>query len=77
MAVECSDWTCVPLPFSIFRLKRFAQLTGRSLAGFKRDFQKVFTMALGHWLREKRLIEARHLTEKKEQEAIYDASRRR
>jgi AraC family transcriptional regulator, exoenzyme S synthesis regulatory protein ExsA len=52
---------------------KFAQLTGRSLAGFKRDFQKTFGMAPGHWLREKRLMEARHLIEKKNKRpsAIY------
>jgi AraC family transcriptional regulator, exoenzyme S synthesis regulatory protein ExsA len=54
-------------------VEKFAQLTGRSLAGFKRDFQKTFGMAPGHWLREKRLIEARHLIEKKNKKpsAIY------
>ncbi|WP_232064782.1 helix-turn-helix domain-containing protein [Rhodocytophaga rosea] len=41
----------------------FAQLTGRSLAGFKRDFQKTFGMSPRHWLQEKRLAEARHLIE--------------
>ncbi|PWG81471.1 AraC family transcriptional regulator [Pararcticibacter amylolyticus] len=46
-------------------VEKFAQLTGRSLAGFKRDFQKIFGMAPRHWLQEKRLTEARHLLEKK------------
>jgi len=41
----------------------FAGLTGRSLAGFKRDFQKVFGMAPRQWLQEKRLTEARNLIE--------------
>jgi AraC-like DNA-binding protein len=52
---------------------KFAQLTGRSLAGFKRDFQKIFGMAPRHWLQEKRLTEARHLIEKKNRKpsAIY------
>jgi AraC-like DNA-binding protein len=51
----------------------FAQLTGRSLAGFKRDFQKMFGMAPRQWLQEKRLLEARHLIEKKNKKpsAIY------
>ncbi len=54
-------------------VEKFAQLTGRSLAGFKRDFQKVFGMAPRHWLQEKRLMEARHLIEKKNRKpsAIY------
>ena len=46
-------------------LEKFARLTGRSLAGFKRDFQKIFGMAPRQWLLERRLAEARHLIEKK------------
>lgn len=46
-------------------VEKFAQLTGRSLAGFKRDFQKSFGMALRHWLQEKRLAEAWYLIENK------------
>lgn len=46
-------------------VEKFAQLTGRSLAGFKRDFQKAFGMAPRHWLQEKRLAEARYLIENK------------
>jgi AraC family transcriptional regulator, exoenzyme S synthesis regulatory protein ExsA len=54
-------------------VEKFAQLTGRSLAGFKRDFQKTFDMSPRHWLQEKRLTEARHLIEKKNKKpsAIY------
>ena len=54
-------------------VERFAQLTGRSLAGFKRDFQKMFGLAPRQWLQEKRLTEARHLLEKKNRKpsAIY------
>lgn len=53
-------------------VEKFAQLTGRSLAGFKRDFQKAFDMSPRHWLQEKRLSEARHLIEKKKKpSAIY------
>ena len=37
---------------------QFARLTGRSLAGFKRDFEKVFSMPPGKWLQQKRLHEA-------------------
>ncbi|RRA98073.1 helix-turn-helix domain-containing protein [Larkinella rosea] len=54
-------------------VEKFAHLTGRSLAGFKRDFQKTFGMSPRHWLQEKRLMEARHLIEKKKMKpsAIY------
>jgi len=52
---------------------KFARLTGRSLAGFKRDFQKIFGTPPRHWLQEKRLAEARRLIEKKNKKpsAIY------
>ena len=54
-------------------VEKFAQLTGRSLAGFKRDFQKTFGNSPRQWLQEKRLTEARHLIEKKNKKpsAIY------
>lgn len=54
-------------------VEKFARLTGRSLAGFKRDFQKIFGMAPRHWLQERRLEEARHLieTKNKKPSAIY------
>ena len=54
-------------------VEKFAQLTGRSLAGFKRDFQKVFGLPPRHWLQDKRLTEAKHLIEQKQQKpsAIY------
>jgi len=54
-------------------VEKFARLTGRSLAGFKRDFQKTFGMAPRQWLQERRLTEARHLIEKKNKKpsAIY------
>ncbi|WP_232538797.1 helix-turn-helix domain-containing protein [Chitinophaga tropicalis] len=54
-------------------VEKFARLTGRSLAGFKRDFQKIFGIAPRQWLLEKRLAEARHLIEKKNKKpsAIY------
>ena len=54
-------------------VEKFAQLTGRSLAGFKRDFRKTFDMPPRHWLQEKRLNEARHLIERQHQKpsAIY------
>ncbi|UEG51926.1 AraC family transcriptional regulator [Mucilaginibacter daejeonensis] len=48
-------------------VERFAQLTGRSLAGFKRDFQKAFGAPPRQWLQDKRLNEARYLIETKHQ----------
>ncbi|MBE7176277.1 MAG: helix-turn-helix transcriptional regulator [Mucilaginibacter polytrichastri] len=52
---------------------KFAQLTGRSLANFKRDFKKIFGAAPRHWLQNKRLDTARYLIEIKHQKptAIY------
>jgi len=46
-------------------VEKFARLTGRSLAGFKRDFQKTFDNSPRAWLQDKRLTEARYLIEKK------------
>lgn len=40
------------------KLDRFAYLTGRSLATFKRDFEKVFHTSPHKWLLQKRLNEA-------------------
>lgn len=37
---------------------QFARLTGRSLASFKRDFEKIFSIPPGQWLQQKRLKEA-------------------
>jgi len=48
-------------------VEKFAQLTGRSLASFKRDFQKIFGSPPRQWLQEKRLNEAKHLLETKHQ----------
>lgn len=46
-------------------IEKLAQLTGRSLSGFKRDFQKTFGMPPRKWLQDKRLIAAKHLIESK------------
>lgn len=43
------------------RMSRFAYLTGRSLATFKRDFQKTFQTSPSKWLMQKRLTEAHYL----------------
>ena len=48
-------------------VENFAKLTGRSLAGFKRDFDKIFQTSPRKWLQEKRLAEAHHLIHQKKQ----------
>jgi AraC family transcriptional regulator, exoenzyme S synthesis regulatory protein ExsA len=50
-------------------INRFAYLTGRSVSGFKRDFEKIFNDTPHHWLMQKRLKEAHFLIEKKQQKA--------
>ncbi|KUY20457.1 AraC family transcriptional regulator [Elizabethkingia miricola] len=45
----------------------FARLTGRSLSGFKRDFEKVFNSPPQQWLRNKRLDEAYYLIKHQKQ----------
>ena len=54
-------------------LERFARLTGRSLAAFKRDFGKDFGMAPGKWLQQRRLEEAHRLiqTEGRKPSDVY------
>jgi AraC family transcriptional regulator, exoenzyme S synthesis regulatory protein ExsA len=46
-------------------MEKFAQLTGRSLASFKRDFGKIFNQSPGKWLLERRLMEAHYLIKEK------------
>ncbi len=46
-------------------LSRFAYLTGRSLATFKRDFEKIFHDSPNHWLQQKRLSDAHYLITEK------------
>ncbi|RAJ05130.1 AraC-like DNA-binding protein [Chitinophaga skermanii] len=46
-------------------LERFAYLTGRSLATFKRDFEKVFSTSPRKWLQQKRLQQAYYLLTEK------------
>ncbi|WP_118972901.1 helix-turn-helix domain-containing protein [Taibaiella koreensis] len=43
------------------KLDRFAYLTGRSLATFKRDFEYLFHTSLRRWLLQRRLQEAHYL----------------
>lgn len=54
-------------------VEKFARLTGRSLAGFKRDFQKTFGLPPRQWLNDKRLNTAKYLIEIKHQKpsSIY------
>ncbi|MCF2443944.1 AraC family transcriptional regulator [Dyadobacter sp. CY345] len=46
-------------------LDRFAYLTGRSLATFKRDFEKQFNITPGRWIQQKRLKQAHYLISEK------------
>lgn len=52
-------------------LGRFAYLTGRSLATFKRDFEKVFQISPHKWILQKRLNEA-HFLIKEENKSASD-----
>ncbi len=52
-------------------MKRFAYLTGRSLATFKRDFEKLYQTSPRRWLLQKRLQEAYYLI-KERGKAISD-----
>ena len=57
-------------------MAQFAKLTGRSLATFKRDFQKTFNDSPERWLQKKRLEHAHFLITKKNEspsEAYMDA----
>lgn len=47
-------------------IEAFARLTGRSLSGFKRDFNKIFNTSPKQWLKERRLKEAYYLIKNKE-----------
>ncbi|WP_210516151.1 helix-turn-helix domain-containing protein [Hymenobacter terricola] len=49
------------------QLRRFAYLTGRSLATFKRDFEKIFRLSPSRWLQQRRLQEAHYLIKEKGQ----------
>ncbi|WP_231424720.1 AraC family transcriptional regulator [Pedobacter sp. Leaf250] len=51
-------------------IAKFAKLTGRSLAGFKRDFLKTFGISPRQWLQHKRLTAAHHELEKKNRKPI-------
>jgi AraC-like DNA-binding protein len=46
-------------------ISRFAYLTGRSLATFKRDFERIFQTSPNRWLQQKRLTDAHFLIKEK------------
>lgn len=46
-------------------LSRFAYLTGRSLATFKRDFEKIYNTSPSRWLQQKRLNDNYYLIKEK------------
>lgn len=46
-------------------ISRFAYLTGRSLATFKRDFEKIYRTSPNRWLQQKRLHDAHYLIKEK------------
>jgi len=48
-------------------INRFAYLTGRSLATFKRDFERIFNTSPNKWLQQKRLSDAYYLLKEKGQ----------
>lgn len=48
-------------------LAQFAQLTGRSLSTFKRDFTKIFNFSPEKWLKKRRLEQAHFLISEKKQ----------
>jgi AraC-like DNA-binding protein len=64
--IDIADFMQKNYAFNI-SIERFAYLTGRSLATFKRDFQKVFGMPPKKWLHQKRLEQAHFLIAQKKQ----------
>jgi len=46
-------------------ISRFAYLTGRSLASFKRDFEKIYNTSPNRWIQQKRLADAHYLLKEK------------
>jgi AraC-like DNA-binding protein len=62
--IDLADFMQKSFSFNI-PLERFAYLTGRSLATFKRDFQKTFNSSPQKWLLETRLKQAHYLITEK------------
>lgn len=57
------------------KLEEYAQLSGRSLSTFKRDFKEIYDTTPGKWLTRKRLAYARYLLEqtgKPVTEVVFD-----
>ena len=53
-------------------VNRFAYLTGRSLATFKRDFERIFHTSPNRWLQKKRLDDVYYLIKEKGQRVTDD-----
>lgn len=64
--IDLEDFMQKNFMFNI-SIPRFAYLTGRSLATFKRDFLKTFAVPPQKWLTEKRLLHAHFLIAEKKQ----------
>jgi AraC-like DNA-binding protein len=64
--IDLADFMCNNFTFNI-AISRFAYLTGRSLATFKRDFKKAFGTSPQKWLTERRLERAHFLIAEKRQ----------
>ena len=64
--IDLSDFMQKNFMFNI-SIPRFAYLTGRSLATFKRDFHKTFGVSPQKWLTKKRLLQAHFLIAEKKQ----------
>jgi len=62
--IDLEDYMNKHFMFNVPMLQ-FAKNTGRSLAAFKRDFEKTFRTSPGQWLQQKRLKEAYHLIKEK------------
>lgn len=62
--IDLADFMQKSYSFNI-PLERFAYLTGRSLATFKRDFQKIFNTSPQKWLLQTRLRQAYFLISEK------------
>ncbi len=62
--IDLAEFMLKSFTFNI-PMERFAYLTGRSLATFKRDFQKTFNSNPQRWLLEKRLNKAHYLISEK------------
>jgi AraC-like DNA-binding protein len=61
--IDLKDFMMSNYKFNV-RIEHYAKLTGRCLAGLKRDFQKTFGVPPRLWLQNKRLIKAHYQLEK-------------